>query len=796
MYCTIHQKNCFAGISLSSSCRRGNRTEFDFEASESADDDGDDEDDDEDVREIKDNKQEEKSGMVIADLFVPSHITKHRIARGGRGPIQLQFMVEWHPGWTSDRSLARSVIRKHPSEDLFFVKYRSSWEPYTDYYDTVTPEMVREYKSRNDIEDFGSGLDKNVLALSKKERRSLKAEDLYPNYHFEYCEEPSDDHTDDSSDGDGELIPPPLRKRRGRPTKDKPPKQRRVLTEQNPDCGCSRACRNNFDAAYRKKIKVEYDRLADFATRSTWLTHIAELTPCPYRGPALQLRAKRRPKQYTAKYFFVKKGLRVRVCKAFFQTVLQLGNTALANLNQHSYKNRGSQLVQRVDLRGKHIPKHAASGDDVYHLQRHIFKFPREPSHYTLGKKESLHPSLDVKKMHELYKKQEVENARRVLSYGVYLKEFNKYGLKFQPYRTDTCSTCDKLREQLKVDPQNENLKAQKASHLREADMGYRMQDQDGRSVGRTLAIWGDMQSVNQIPKLPTGAAFYKRSYKVYNEDFYLASSGQHSMYMWGQLDGKKGANDVISCLHKFLGTITDQCKHLILWFDGTSSQLKNTTTLLYLLQLTDSKSPLYKFERISLKYQVPGHTYMACDRAFGTMSNLIKRRETIGDPLELVDIANECKNCSAEWLPRDQHIDWKEYLAQIYHTTDGSFMKIDEEPLLMKSRWFSFGFSQIEDGLSGNSILVQHYPNEIRARLSFDGKAVWKSYRVEQTKSRGVVAFENFPAYRSQLLLENERIKDLQIQKQWLPSKYKNLEIYNLEERKGGSEDKQGSKS
>ena len=71
--------------------------------------------------------------------------------------------------------------------------------------------MIRQYKSRNDIEDFGSGLDKNVLTLSKKERRSLKAVDLYPNYHFEYCEEPSDDHTDDSSDGDGELIPPPLR---------------------------------------------------------------------------------------------------------------------------------------------------------------------------------------------------------------------------------------------------------------------------------------------------------------------------------------------------------------------------------------------------------------------------------------------------------------------------------------------------------------------------------------------------------------------------------------------------------
>jgi len=322
------------------------------------------------------------------------------------------------------------------------------------------------------------------------------------------------------------------------------------------------------------------------------------------------------------------------------------------------------------------------------------------------------------------------------------------------------------------------------------------MQKADGRSAGRTQAVWGDMQSVNQIPKLPTGAAFYKRSYKVYNEDFYLASSDHHSMYLWGQLEGKKGANDVVSALHTFLETITDECKHLICWFDGTSSQLKNATTLLYLLHRTDSTSPLYKFERISLKYAPPGHTYMAPDRAFGNVSKQVKKREIIGDPFELKDIINtDCKGCSAEWLPRDEHIDWKTYLAQ-YYTTDGSFMKFDDEPLLMKSRWFSFGFSQIEDGLSGDSILIQHYPNEIRARLSFDQTAVWRSYRVEEATTRRPEAFETFVAYPSQLLLEDERIKDLACQRQWLPSKYRDLDIYNLKENGKESPDDQDSDS
>ena len=72
MYCTTHKRNCFTGTSLSSSCRRGNRIEFDFEASESVDEDGAGDVGDEDVRKITENKQEEKAGMVIADLFVPA----------------------------------------------------------------------------------------------------------------------------------------------------------------------------------------------------------------------------------------------------------------------------------------------------------------------------------------------------------------------------------------------------------------------------------------------------------------------------------------------------------------------------------------------------------------------------------------------------------------------------------------------------------------------------------------------------------------------------------------------------
>ena len=94
--------------------------------------------------------------------------------------------------------------------------------------------------------------------------------------------------------------------------------------------------------------------------------------------------------------------------------------TPLANLNNHNYTNRigGAQLIPREDKRGKTPPKHAASEEELDVLRKHIFSFPREQSHYTLSKKETLNPSLDVKQMHTLYQQQEEENERRALGYG------------------------------------------------------------------------------------------------------------------------------------------------------------------------------------------------------------------------------------------------------------------------------------------------------------------------------------------------------------------------------------------
>jgi hypothetical protein len=86
---------------------------------------------------------------------------------------------------------------------------------------------------------------------------------------------------------------------------------------------------------------------------------------------------------------------------------------------------------------------------------------------------------------------------------------------------------------------------------------------------------------------------------------------------------------------------------------DNTASQNKNRSLILYLLLLTDPESPLFRFERVSMKLAPVGNTYNHCDRSFAHIGEQMKKRRVIGDPKEVVEIVNETKNSTSTWFDR-----------------------------------------------------------------------------------------------------------------------------------------------
>ena len=122
--------------------------------------------------------------------------------------------------------------------------------------------------------------------------------------------------------------------------------------------------------------------------------------------------------------------------------------------------------------------------------------------------------------------------------------------------------------------------------------------------------------------------------------------------------------------------------------------------------------------------------------------------------------------------------------------------MRVNGKPLLMKARFFSFGFTQVQDPETRQSILVQNYPNEIKIRLVFDMDSEWQSFRVQQKTPRRASTYDRFVAYPSPLKLDRNRTRDLRKQREWLPAKYMHLDIYNLndDDAASGSQDDEAS--
>jgi hypothetical protein len=120
-------------------------------------------------------------------------IEKHKVVKGGQTPPQLQFLVRWQDGYTTNKHLG-SVIHKHPTEiGLYFIKYKPSWEPYNNY---AITHLIPPYKVEQKISGFGDPFDQEIKDLIPKNFDH----DAIQTYKFQYEERanaPEDTNVED-----------------------------------------------------------------------------------------------------------------------------------------------------------------------------------------------------------------------------------------------------------------------------------------------------------------------------------------------------------------------------------------------------------------------------------------------------------------------------------------------------------------------------------------------------------------------------------------------------------------------
>ncbi|XP_049768938.1 uncharacterized protein LOC126106626 [Schistocerca cancellata] len=135
-----------------------------------------------------------------------------------------------------------------------------------------------------------------------------------------------------------------------------------------------------------------------------------------------------------------------------------------------------------------------------------------------------------------------------------------------------------------------------------------------------------DMQQTFHTPKLIVGPAFYKRKMCAYNYGIHDCGSNKGYMFLWSEKDGGQGADEVGSCLLKYLEITNPQTKHLHIIIDNCKGQTKNWT----INALERSLVAIKRFDSVQHYFPVVGHTMLPCDRDFGYVERYARNRHPI----------------------------------------------------------------------------------------------------------------------------------------------------------------------
>lgn len=377
--------------------------------------------------------------------------------------------------------------------------------------------------------------------------------------------------------------------------------------------GCKYKCHMKISNEERLQIFTNFWNLGDHNVQTQYILSLIETLPCEQRR-----KYKNKRKESNA-YYLKEKNKKARVCVKMFTNTLSISRKKVQTAMK---KRTTSNTLKYNDLRGKHEPKNKTSSSDMQFIINHINSYPAFESHYSRSKsqKKYLHPDLNISKMYKQYTDLCTEENRQPKCYQTYYKVFKKQKLFFKHPYNDTCDTCDRLKMQITRNKsigqtEKEKLENELKDHAKKYTEAYEEKRRDKERARQNSEICVkaiDLQKVLETPFLTTGKSFYKRQLSTYNLTIHDLSTNQVTCYMWCEVDGGRGSDEIASILYKDITSgVPDNCKHLVIYSDNCAGQNHNFTLPLMYQQTIKLKPNLQTIEH---KFLEPGHTHMECD--------------------------------------------------------------------------------------------------------------------------------------------------------------------------------------
>ncbi|KAE9522140.1 hypothetical protein AGLY_017400 [Aphis glycines] len=149
-------------------------------------------------------------------------------------------------------------------------------------------------------------------------------------------------------------------------------------------------------------------------------------------------------------------------------------------------------------------------------------------------------------KLAALYEEFKIKYPDVKVNRKFYETQFHDLNLAIKVPNKDTCMTCDHKPE----------LSVALIVHQEQADLAYSMKKEDkliSKENPQHQTFTFDMQQCLPTPVITSSLAFYKRQLWTYNLTIHNCDSNQTFCDLWNETLAYRGANEVGSCLYKYL---------------------------------------------------------------------------------------------------------------------------------------------------------------------------------------------------------------------------------------------------
>ena len=226
-----------------------------------------------------------------------------------------------------------------------------------------------------------------------------------------------------------------------------------------------------------------------------------------------------------------------------------------------------------------------------------------------------------------------------------------------------------------------------------------------------------DLEQVIFTSNLTHSDVFYQRQYSKYNFAVHNMKDNQASMYLWHEAIGKRGANEIASCVlihikKNYSPLQPGELRIMNLWSDRCVGQNNNWTMIALCFYLIQGKY----FSELNRKFLVSGHSFLPCDRDFALIEKK-KKVATFHIPSDVIQMIKSARTTSPFVMHPVEQKDFLDFRGLI-----NDYIKKDSKLKITEARWIQ---------VSSDS------PTVLKVRTTHNIMESWQMYDVLK-KRRG----------------------------------------------------------